>query len=508
MEDIVAALALALTPENIAVIFLGTMTGILVGALPGLSVNMGIALLFPLTFSFEGITGILMLLGIYCGAIYGGSISAILLNTPGTPASAATTLDGYPMANRMGQPGRALGISTFGSMFGGIFSCCMLMLVAPLLARVALSFDSPEYFALALFGISIITGVSGKSIVKGMMGGVLGLMVGTIGVDPMTSMLRFTFDSVYLMGGISFVPVLIGLFAFSQGLLTAEECHGETFKRTVVKIGHVLPNRADLKRIFRTVIQSSLIGTFVGAVPGTGGDVAAYISYSVARKTSRHKEEFGHGAPEGIAAPEAGNNAVSGGAMVPLLTLGIPGDGATAIILGAFLVQGLAPGPLLFSNNRVQVFAIFAGLLAANLLMGILGFSSIKLFARVVNVPKKWLVPMIFSLTFLGAFAINNSLIDVFVMIGFGILGFFLIKLDFTMSPIVIGIILGKMAEDNFRRTLLVNDGNYSVFFTRPVSLFFIAVALISLCSPLYTPLIARLRDRMSMSFPGPPRSK
>ncbi len=502
MSDIVAALSIAWQPYSLLVIALGTLAGIIIGALPGLSVNMGIALLFPLTFAFDGVLGILMLLGIYCGAVYGGSISAILLNTPGTPASAATIIDGYPMANKMGQPGRALGISTFGSMFGGVFSCCMLMLVSPALARVALSFGAPEYFSLALFGISIITGVSGKSIIKGLMGGVLGLLIGTIGTDPMTSMLRFTFDSTYLMGGVSFVPVLIGLFAFSQGMLTAEDSYGEVFKRTVVKIGHVFPNRADLKRILPTVVQSSLIGTFIGAVPGTGGDVASFASYSMARKVSKHKELFGTGVPEGIAAPEAGNNAVCGGAMVPLLTLGIPGDGATAIILGSFLVQGLAPGPLLFTNYKIQVFAIFAGLMTANIIMGILGFSSIRLFARVVNVPKKWLVPIIFMLTSIGAFAINNSVIDIFVMMGFGVLGFFLIKLDFTMSPIVIGLILGTMAETNLRRALLMSDGDYTVFFTRPIALTFIILSILSLCSPLFAPLFNRMKTALSIRLP------
>ena len=499
MGDIFTALSVVFGPSNLFVIFLGTLAGIIIGALPGLSVNMGIALLFPLTFAFDGVTGILMLLGVYCGAVYGGSISAILLNTPGTPASAATIIDGYPMANKLGQPGRALGISTFASTFGGVFSCVMLILVSPQLAKVALSFSAPEYFALALFGISIITSVSGKSIIKGLMGGVLGLLIGTIGVDPMTSMLRFTFDSVYLMGGISFVPVLIGLFAFSQGLLTGEECYGEVFKRTEVKIGHVFPDRADLKRIMPIVLQSSLIGTFIGAVPGTGGDVASFVSYSMAKKTAKHRAEFGTGAPEGIAAPEAGNNSVCGGALVPLLTLGIPGDGATAIILGAFLIQGLAPGPLLFTQYRVQVFSIFAGLMVANIIMGILGFSSIRLFAKVVNVPKKWLVPIIFTLTTVGSFAINNSVIDIFAMMGFGVLGFFMIKHDFTMSPIVIGIILGPMSESNLRRALLMSDGDWSVFLTRPVALTFILLSIISLCSPLYVPLLSRLRNRLGI---------
>ncbi|SNS00221.1 putative tricarboxylic transport membrane protein [Anaerovirgula multivorans] len=494
MENIILAFQNVVTIENVSLILFGTLVGIIVGALPGLSVNMGIALLFPITFAFQGMSGILMLIGIYCGAIYGGSVSAILLNTPGTPASAATTLDGYPMAIKNGEPGRALGISTFSSVFGGLFSAACLMIVSPLLAKVALQFSAPEYFALAIFGISIITSVSSKSIIKGMMGGIFGLLISTIGIDSMTSHLRFTFGSIYLMGGISFVPVLIGLFAFSQALLTVEDAYGEEAVKYNVKLDRVFPSIADLKRIFFTVLRSSFIGTFIGAVPGTGGDIASYISYNEAKRWSKHKNEFGKGAVEGVAAPEAGNNAVSGGAFVPMLTLGIPGDGATAIILGALMVQGIQPGPLLFTEHTSKVYAIFLGLFVANAIMGILGFSSIRLFVKVVNVPKKILIPIIFTLTFVGAFAINNSLIDVFVMVFFGIAGYFLIKFDFSMSAIVIGIILGPLAESNLRRALVMSSGNISIFFTRPISLFFICVSVLSLVAPIISAFIRERR--------------
>ena len=488
MGDILAALNNVFGLQKILGLILGTGVGILIGALPGLSVNMGIALLFPLTFSFQGVGGILMLLGIYCGAIYGGSISAILLRTPGTPASVATTLDGYPMAVKLGQPGRALGLSTFGSTFGGIFSAICLIILSPILAKVALQFSKPEYFALAMFGISIITSVSSGSIIKGMIGGLLGLFIATIGIDNLSGNVRFTFGTTYLLGGISFVPVLIGLFAFSQVLQSVEECYKETRVKYDVKIKRVFPTWVDIKRVMVTTIRSAFIGTFIGCVPGTGGDIASFVSYDQAKRWSKYKDNFGNGEPEGIVSPEAANNAVSGGAMIPMLTLGIPGDGATAIMLGALMVQGMQPGPLLFKEQASSVYAIFIGLLCANVIMGLFGFSLIRLFVKVINIPKEILLPVIFTLTFVGAYAYNNSIIDVFVMVFCGMAGYFLNKMQFSMSAIVIGIILGAMAESNFRGALTMSDGNMAIFMTRPICAVFLILALIFLFSPILGP--------------------
>lgn len=496
MNEILDALLLVFSFETTGMILLGVLAGIIIGALPGLTVNMGIALLLPLTYSFQGMTGILMLLGVYCGAVYGGSITAILISTPGTPASAATVLDGYPMAKR-GEAGRALGLSTGASMFGGVFSTIALVLIAPLLAKVATGFSSAEYFALAVFGISIITSVSSQSVIKGLMGGALGLFIATIGLDPMTSGMRFTFDSVYLMGGISFIPVLVGLFAFSQGLISLEEDHRERVSGVVHKIQNkihrILPTWKDLKRVMPTYIRSSVIGTGIGAVPGTGGDIASFIAYNEAKRWSKHPEEFGHGSPEGVSAPEAGANAVAGGAMVPLMTLGIPGDGATAIIMGAFMVQGLALGPQLFTEHPVEVNAIFIGLFAANIFMGIMGFLGMRLFAKVMNVPRRVLVPIIFVLCSVGAYSVNHDMTDVFVMMLSGIVAYVLIKLDFSMSPIVIGIILGPMAESNFRRALVMSEGDPSIFLTRPVCAIFLAIALVTLLLPIFGPRLKAL---------------
>lgn len=491
--NLIAAFAEAFSPLTLILLVAGTGSGILIGAMPGLSVNMGIALLYPLTFAFDGVTGIIMLLGVYCGAIYGGSISAILLNTPGTPASAATTLDGYPMANQMGQPGRALGLSTMASTFGGVFSAICLMIFAPQLAKVALSFSKPEYFALALFGISIITSVSSGSILKGLIGGLVGLFIATIGVDAMTGSMRFTFKSTYLLGGISFIPILIGLFAFSQVLLSVEEEYGQKHEHKKVKIHKVFPTIADIKRVFGTMIRSSIIGTFIGCIPGTGGDISSFISYDQAKKWSKYKDNFGKGEPQGIVACEAGNNSVSGGAMIPMLTLGIPGDGATAILLGALMVQGIAPGPLLFQNSPVQVYTIFIGLFLANIVMGFFGFSLIRIFAQVINVPKKILIPIIFLMTFVGTYSYNHSMIDVYVMVGFGFLGYFLNKMEFSMSSVILGIILGSTAEQNFSGSLMMSGGSFSIFVTHPICLVFLLISLVSLLSPLLGPVVKKI---------------
>ena len=493
MGNVAEAFAGAASPLTLALLFIGTLSGILIGAMPGLSVNMGIALLYPLTFTFKSVQGIVMLLGVYCGAIYGGSISAILLNTPGTPASAATTLDGYPMANKMGQPGRALGLSTFASTFGGIFSSAMLIIFAPQLAKVALTFSKPEYFALALFGISIITSVSSASILKGLLGGLLGLFLACVGIDNMTGKMRFTFGTTYLIGGVSFIPILIGLFAFAQVLQSVEDSFSATYEKKTVKIDHVFPGMADLKRVIATVLRSSVIGTFIGCIPGTGGDISSWICYDQAKKWSSDKSQFGKGEPKGICASEAGNNAVSGGAMIPMLTLGIPGDGATAILMGALMVQGIQPGPLLFTNYPVQVYTIFIGFLLANFLMGAMGFSLTRLFAKVINVPNTILIPIIFLMTFVGTYSYSHSMTDVYVMVGFGVLGYFINKMQFAPSAIILGIILGATAEQNFSGSLVMSGGDISIFFTRPICLAFLLISFFSLTSPIFGPLVKKL---------------
>lgn len=345
MENLLAALTYVLQPYHIGVVFFGTLIGILVGAMPGLSSIMGLSIMMPLTLSLDGNAGMLMLLGVFCGAIYGGSITAILIKTPGTANSAATVLDGYPMATKLHQPGRAISISTMASTFGGLFSAVMLLWTAPLLSKFALKFGAAEYFALAMFGLSMVTSISSKNVIKGLIGAVLGLMMATIGMNSLTGSARFTFGSVYLMGGIAMVPTLIALYAFSQGLSNIEDGGGNGKPTSKAKLERILPTWSDIKATFPTILRSSIIGTIIGAIPGTGGDIASWVGYNEAKRWSKHPEKFGEGVPEGIAAPEAANNAISGGALIPLLTLGIPGDAGTAVMLSALMMQGVVPGP-------------------------------------------------------------------------------------------------------------------------------------------------------------------
>lgn len=494
MSSFLQALLAVVQPASLLSLFSGTFCGVLVGIMPGLSSVMGMSIMLPLTLSLSGSNGIMMMLGIFCGAIYGGSVTAILLNTPGTANSAATCLDGNPMAIKYKQPGRALSISTTASTFGGIFSAVMLLITAPLLAKVALKFSAPEYFALAVFGLSVVTSVSSTNILKGLIGAVIGLLLATIGMDSFTGDFRLTFGTVYLSGGISFIPVLIGLFAFSQGLITVEEtCTGKKIKREKTVIERVFLSTADWKYLLPTFIRSSLIGTLIGAIPGTGGDIAAWVGYNEAKRWSKHPEKFGDGAPDGIAGPEAANNAISGGALIPLLTMGIPGDACTAIMLGALMMQGITPGPLLFSEQTVKVYLIIVGLFLANICMAVIGFSGIRFFSKIVNVSNQILIPIIFVFCFVGTYAINHTIDDVWLMIICGILGYFIIKMDFSIPPIILGLILGSLIENNFRRSMALSDGNILIFFQRPISCILLVIGIVSLFYPLFFPVLKRV---------------
>lgn len=489
MNVFLQGLATVFNPSTFIMIVVGVTGGIAIGALPGLTATMGVALLLPLTFGMEPIKGMLLLLGIYIGAIYGGSITAILLRTPGTPAAAATALDGFEMSKR-GEPGRALGISTVSSFIGGFISTILLILISPQLAKIALKFSAPEYFSLALFGLSIITSISGKSIIKGLMSGTLGIIISLIGVDSITGYPRLTFNNVNMINGLSFIPIMIGLFALSQAFLSIE-----TISKKILieqKVARSIPTLKDMKLILPTVLRSSIIGTFIGIIPGAGADIAAFVSYNEAKRFSKHPDKFGTGLPEAIAAPESGNNAVTGGAMVPLLTLGIPGDAVTAILLGALMMQGLQPGPLLFKEHGSLVYTIFIGMLVANVVMLILGLSGIKLFTKIISIPSYILTPIIFLLCIVGSYAINNSFFDVKVMFISGIIGYLMEKFEFPASPVILALILGPMAESQLRRALIMSQGNISVLFTSPISATLIVLVLITVFMPIIKPLLKK----------------
>ena len=476
------ALSLVLQPITLMNILLGVASGIFIGCLPGLTATMGVALVLPLTFGMDASAGILLLIGVYVGAIYGGSISAILLNTPGTPASAATALDGYQMARR-GEAGRALGISTTSSFIGGTVSGVFLILISPQLAKLALRFSAPEFFMLAVFGLCIIASISGESLAKGFLSGGLGLLLATVGIDSITGIARFTYGNINLMSGINYIPIMIGLFAMSQALISVEELHFEQIVTTGVK--HVIPRKEDWGVIGRSGLIFGTIGTIVGAIPGAGADIAAFIAYGQAKNMSKHPDSFGSGIPEGVAAPEAANNGVTGGALIPMLTLGVPGDAVAASMIGALTIQGLQPGPLLFQNNAPLVYSLFIGFFIANICMLLLGLSSLRFFTKVLSVPKAILIPTIFLLCFVGSYAIGNNIFDVVVMLLFGIVGYFLQKLKIPSSPAVLGLILGPMAESNFRRALLMSKGSVSTFFSTPICWVFFVLIVLSLVVPL-----------------------
>ena len=482
-EHLLSGLLVAFSPAVLPVLIFGVVGGIVLGALPGLTATMGVAILLPFTFGMEPTAALVMLIGVYIGGIYGGSIAAILLKTPGTPASAATVLDGHTLAAK-GQAARALSISAIASFVGGLISTIILIAIAPMLANFALRFNAPEYFALALFGLTIIASVSSQNILKGLLAGTIGLLVSTVGLDPISSVPRFTFGVMDLYSGINVIPVLIGLFALSEAINQIEQIIKEK-QAKVPKFSHKILNKKDLKEMMPTAIKSGLLGTSIGSVPGAGADISAFICYNEAKRVSKKPEEFGNGSVQGLAAAEAGNNGVTGGSLVPLLTLGVPGDAVTAVLLGALIVQGLTPGPLLFTQNPEIVYGIFSSMLVANVVMLIIGLLGIRFFCRIIEVPKIMMIPIIIFLSVIGAYAINNSMFDVGIAIAFGILAFVLGKLEIPSSPILLAIILGPMAETNLRKSLLMYDNSWSFLYERPIALAFILLAIFSVYSTL-----------------------
>lgn len=481
-EYLLGGLVTAFSPGVFPVLLFGVVGGIILGALPGLTATMGVAILLPFTFGMEPTAALVMLVGVYIGGIYGGSIAAILLKTPGTPASAASVLDGYSMTVK-GQAARALSISAVASFVGGLTSTIILICIAPLLAKFALRFNAPEYFALALFGLTIIASVSSKNILKGLLAGTIGLLVSTVGLDPVSSVPRFTFGVLDLYSGINVIPVLIGLFAISEAINQLE--HLFLKAKATNKFNYKLLSFSDVKKMLPTAFKSALFGTSIGSVPGAGADIAAFVCYNEAKRVAKNPDEFGQGSVQGLAAAEAGNNGVTGGSLVPLLTLGVPGDAVAAVLLGALIIQGLTPGPLLFTQSPEIVYGIFSSMLVGNIVMLLVGLLGIRFFCRITEVPKILMIPIIIFLSIIGAYAINNSMFDVGIAIAFGVLGFILSKMDIPSSPILLAIILGPMAEQNLRKSLLMFEGSWSFLYERPIALAFILLAVFSVWSTM-----------------------
>ena len=465
MEYIVPATGLLFTLQNIIWINLGVFIGAVFAAIPGLSVILCVILFLPVTYTMSAIPGMMFLLGIYCAGGYGGSVSAILINTPGTPHAAATMLDGHPLSKK-GRTKAALKIALYASTFGGVFSALMLLFLGPQVAKVAAQLGTPEYFMVCVFGLTIIAGVSGKSIVRGLISACLGLLIACVGSDPMTSYDRFTFGISRLYLGMDLAVCLIGLFALVEILAKAEK-RLDSLKLDTAKMhddGKI--TKAEYKRMARPVIVSSLIGVMVGIIPGTGASEASWFSYSQAKNMSKHPEEFGHGSVEGIAAAESANNAVTGATLIPLLTLGIPGDGTVAIMLSALMINGLNPGISLFTTDGDIMYAIMLGLILVNVFMFIQGKFLTTLFAKVVPIPQEILTPIIVIFCMAGAYSVNENYFDVAIALVFAVLAWVLRKLDLPAVPILLGMVLGSMTETNFRRALLISNGNPSIFFS------------------------------------------
>lgn len=481
------------TVEVLIALVIGTLGGMLVGALPGLSASMAVALLIPVTFKMGPAAGMVLLVSVYTSAIYGGSITACLIATPGTPSSAATALDGYPLT-KQGQGLKAIGISTISSMIGGSISALALLFIAPPLSRVSLLFSSLEYFLLALFGLTIIGSLAGDSMVKGLMSGCLGMLIGCVGLDIMNGTPRFTFGIIELESGIKLIPAMIGLFSISQVMIGVEDL--VKGKKVILDDpdsllkGSPLPSKQEFKQILPTVGISSIIGILIGIMPGAGADIGSWVAYNTAKKRSKHPEKFGHGAIEGIAASESANNAVTGGALIPLLTLGIPGSAVAAIMLGGMMIKGLVPGFDLFSKQGDITYTIIFGFLFANILMGVIGLLISRQLVKISVVPMAILSPLIVALSAIGAYAIAASMVDVYIMCIFGVIGYFVRKFGFATAPIVLGMILGPMAEQNWRQALLFSRGDMLGYFLgRPVSLVLAALVIFGLFSPILVKL-------------------
>lgn len=465
MQYIVPASGLLFTLQNILWINIGVFIGSVFAAIPGLSVILCVILFLPVTYTMSAIPGMMFLLGIYCAGGYGGSVSAILINTPGTPHAAATMLDGHPLSQQ-GRTRAALKIALYASTFGGVFSALMLLFLGPQVARVAAQLGTPEYFMVCVFGLTIIAGVSGKSIIRGLISACIGLFIACIGSDPMTSYDRFTFGISRLYLGMDLAVCLIGLFALVEILAKAEK-RLDALKLDTARIqddGKI--TKEEYKRMLRPVLMSSIIGVLVGIIPGTGASEASWFSYSQAKNLSKHPEEFGHGSVEGIAAAESANNAVTGATLIPLLTLGIPGDGTVAIMLSALMINGLNPGLSLFTTDGDIMYAIMLGLILVNLFMLLQGKFLTSLFAKVVSIPQEILTPIIVIFCMAGAYSVNGNYFDVAVALVFAVLAWMLRKLDLPAVPILLGMVLGSMTETNFRRALLISNGSPSIFFS------------------------------------------
>jgi len=486
-------------PYPLILLFLGTVAGIIVGCIPGFTITMGAALALPLTFGMTSIQGLSVMLGVLVGGLAGGQISGILLGIPGTPSSVATVFDGHPMAKR-GEPGTALCLGIWASFFGGLISAFILMFFTPPLANIALKFGPWEFFSLVAFGLTIIASLSGKSLLKGIIAGLLGLVSTLFGTDPMTGVLRFDLGLPGVSGGGWVLPALMGLVACSLLMCNVERKEGAG--ATLIENPNLgFSSLKTVKTILRqpfNLFRSSMIGVFIGALPGAGGSISNILAYDQALKGSKHPEKFGTGIPDGIIASEAGNNGTGGGELIPTMALGIPGSAVSAIMMGALILHGIQPGPLLIVEFPDLVYGVFVAFFLAHFFMLGIQLYGIRLFVRLTRVPLYVLVPAILVFCSVGSYSIHNRFFDIWVLFIFGVLGYLMKKFEFPLAPVILGVILGPIAETNFRRALMTSS-DYTLFFTRPISLFFLILCFLSLLYPFYQ----RYREKKRSSNPA-----
>jgi putative tricarboxylic transport membrane protein len=478
--DLLQGLYLALSPTSILATALGALHGLISGMMPGLTTSAGIIILFPITFILEPTTAVALLLGVFVGGMTGGSFAAILINIPGSPSASATTLDGFPLTQK-GEAGRALGISIISGFTGGLFSFCCLLLIAPQLTKIALQFQAADLFGLVFFGLTVISAFAAKTLVKGLLSTFLGLTIITVGMDPLVGTERFTFGSADMLAGIHFIPALVGLFAIPE--IAANLAEGN-IRGTAPRFGRFIPSWQDIKNIRLPLSIGSIVGTFIGILPGAGGPIAVFVSYDYAQKTSKNPEKFGKGCIEGVAAPESANSAIAGGALVPMMTLGIPGDPITAILIGALLVHGMAPGPLLFVEQGPFAYSVLFSYFIAICSMAVVAFLGLRVIVKLLTIPRSLLLPIIIALCVLGTYALRNSFFDIYVMFFFGLLAMAFKWLKIPVVPLLLALVLGPQIEEHLRVALTSSKGDISIFYTSPWCLFFLCLSVVSLVWP------------------------
>ena len=490
--DMIQGFFMALAPTSIMATLFGAFMGLICGMMPGMTTSAGIIILFPLTFILDPTTAVALLLGVFAGGMTGGSFSAILINIPGSPSASATLVDGHPLTQK-GEAGRALGISIVSGLTGGIFSFLCLLLIAPQLTKVALQFRSADLFGLVFFGMSVVSAFAAKSIVKGLLSVALGLVVITVGMDPVVGTARYSFDNTNMLAGIHFIPALIGLFAIPEIVKVLGE--GEV-RKSAKKFGRVLPSWKDIKTIRLPVSIGSVIGTFIGILPGAGGPIAVFIAYDYAKKASKNSKEFGKGCIEGVAAPESANSSIAGGALVPMMTLGIPGDPITAILIGALIVHGMTPGPLLFVEQGPFAYSVLFSYFVAICSTATVAFLGLRIIVKLLSIPRSVLLPLIIALCVLGTYALRNSFFDIYVMLFFGLLAIFAKWLDMPVVPLLLALVLGPQLEEHLRVALTSSRGDISILYTSPWCLFFLCLSVISFAWPFFLEWWARAKAK------------